>query len=60
MPAFWRKSQRLGAAIALNRLGLKESAEILARASRSPFLPLRGIVKEAGKARARTWVRDEE
>ncbi len=53
MPAFWRKSQRLGAAIALNRLGLKESAEILARASRSPFLPLRGIVKEAGKARAK-------
>ncbi|HQI79955.1 MAG TPA: HEAT repeat domain-containing protein [Deltaproteobacteria bacterium] len=52
MPSFWRNAHRRGAAMALKGLGLKESQEILNKASRSLFPSVRGFAREAMNARA--------
>lgn len=47
MPAFWRNAHRRGAAIALHRLGIRESQEVLKKAARSLYPSVRGFVREA-------------
>ncbi|HOM27926.1 MAG TPA: HEAT repeat domain-containing protein [Deltaproteobacteria bacterium] len=51
MPPFWKRTERLGAALALARLGSAESRKVLEKASRSLWPSLRYIVRKAMEAK---------
>ena len=46
MPSFWRSAYRLGAAVALNAMGLEGARQVLEDASQSPYPTVRRIVKK--------------